>query len=172
MAILLSPYLGNMLQTHRVKVEVRFSGLTAVLATGSVGVDLLTLLDGKTPDPASVTGLAPFFKLSDHKFHAFPVDSILSVKVNIIGSWSGSTSNRTMLLDFVGSTGNQLSKSRDSSVPPPDTLSFITFFSVDKAGNLATNGAQMKLYSYGGDFTINEIVLIAEQVVPLYMNSI
>lgn len=172
MAILLSPYLGNMLQTHRIKVEVRFSGLTAALPAGATGVDLLTLLDGKTPHPSSVTGLAPFFKLSDHKFHAFPVDSILPVKVNIIGTWSGSTSNRTMLLDFVGSTGNQLSKSRDSSVPPPDVLSFITFFSVDKAGNLATNGAQMKLHSYGGDFTINEIILIAEQVVPLYMNTI
>ncbi|QIO02536.1 putative structural protein [Salmonella phage allotria] len=30
----------------------------------------------------------------------------------------------------------------------------------------------MKLYSYGGDFTITEVVLIAEQVVPLYMTSI
>lgn len=172
MAILMSPYLGNMLQTHRIKVEVRFSDLTIALPAGSTGVDLLASLDGKTPHPASVTGLAPFFKLSDHKIHAFPVDSILPVKVNIIGVWAGGTTNRTMLLDFVGSAGNQITKSRDPSVPPPDVLSFITFFSVDKAGNLATNGAQMKLYSYGGDFTISEIVLIAEQVVPLYMNAI
>lgn len=172
MAILTSPYLGNMLQTHRIKTEVRFSGLSQLLTSGATGIDLLTVLDGKTPNPSSPTGLAPFFKLSDHKFHAFPYDSILSVKVNIVGSWSGSTSNRTMILDFVGSVGNQLSRSRDASVPPPDTLSFITFFSVDKDGNLATNGAQMKLYSYGGDFTITEVVLIAEQVVPLYMTSI
>lgn len=171
MAILTSPYLGNMLQTHRIKTEVRFSGLSLNIPTGATGVDLLSLFVGKTPVAGS-TAMTPFFDLATNKFKVFNNDSTVTLKINLIGAWQGTTNNRTLELNFVGSAGNQLTKSRDAALTGQDILSFPTFFSVDKDGNLATNGSQIIARSYGNDFTITEAIFIAEQVVPLYMTSI
>ena len=171
MAILISPYLGNMLQTHRVKSEVRFTGLSLNIPTGTAGVDLLSLFNGKTPVAGS-TAMAPFFDLTTNKFKVFNNSSTVTLKINLIGNWQGTTNNRTLEVNFVGSAGNQLTKSRDAAITGQDILSFPTFFSVDKNGNLATNGCQILARSYGNDFTIVEAIFIAEQVVPLYMISI
>ena len=47
-----------------------------------------------------------------------------------------------------------------------DIVSLTTFFSVDKDGNLATNGSDITIKSNGGTFTATTILLIAEQMVP------
>ncbi|AXF41685.1 tail needle knob [Salmonella phage Se-G] len=171
MPILTFPIMGNMFQTKRVKSEVRFTGLSLNIPTGTTGVDLLSLFVGKTPVAGSTT-MAPFFDLSANKFKVFNNDSTVTLKINLIGSWQGTTNNRTLEINFVGSVGNQLTKSRDAALTGQDILSFPTFFSVDKNGNLATNGSQIIARSYGNDFTITEAIFIAEQMVPLYMNSI
>ena len=64
------------------------------------------------------------------------------------------------LAPFFNITTNKL------KVVTTDILSFPTFFSVDKDGNLATNGSDITIQSNGATFTATSILLIAEQMVP------
>jgi hypothetical protein len=89
----------------------------------------------------------------------------VNFKLNLIASWAGSTENRSMTLNFVGTTGNTLIYSRDSSVTS-DNVSFRTFLSIDQDGNIATNGTELTIVSNGAAFTATQVLLIAEQLVP------
>lgn len=144
----------------RTKSEVYWAGLSLQLTNGTV-TNLVNLL--KATPPTSGT-LEPFFKISDNKMWPFNQNRTLNFKLNLIGNFSGASQARSMTLDFVGTNGNTLIQSRPEG-NVTDVLSFNTIFSVDKDGSMATNGTAITLTSNGGTFTINSVLLVAEQVI-------
>ncbi|WON77571.1 tail needle knob protein [Serratia sp. UGAL515B_01] len=144
----------------RRKSELLFTGIS--LLVPQTTTNLINLI--KTLTPTSGT-FAPFFDTTNNKLVVFNNNSTVTFKINILGSWQGGSSSRSMEVDFVGTTGNRLVESRDVAVTT-DTVSLPTFFSVDAGGNLATNGAAITIKSNGGNFTATTILLIAEQMVP------
>lgn len=146
----------------RKKSEIRYTGLSEVLV-GGVSRNLVSIISPHTP----VSGvLAPFFNTTSNKLNVYNDNSSVLFKVNLIGTWSGGSINRSMQLDFVGTNGNRIVMSRDAAVTT-DVIQLLTFFSVDLGGNIATNGTQPVLLSNGGNYTITEILLVAEQVTLL-----
>lgn len=145
----------------RQKSEVTWSGISLVIPTGSP-ISLINALKALTPSGGT---LAPFFNTTDNKLHVFNENMTVNFKLNLIGSWAGSTENRSMILNFVGTTGNTLTYSRDSSVTTDD-VSFRTFLSIDQGGNIATNGTELTIVSNGAAFTATQVLLIAQQLVP------
>lgn len=143
----------------RQKSEVTFSGLNLTIPTAVT--NLITLVKS-LPHTGS---LAPFFNVTTNKFNVFNFGTTVTFKLNIVGSWGGASTNRSMTVSLPSTTGNTLVESRDAAVTE-DTLSFPTFFSVDKDGNLATAGSDITIQSNGGTFTATTILLIAEQMVP------
>lgn len=145
----------------RQKSEVTWSGISLVIPTGSP-INLINALKALTPTGGT---LAPFFNTTDNKLHVFNQNMTVNFKLNLIGSWAGSTENRSMILNFVGTTGNTLTYSRDTTVTS-DNVSFRTFLSIDQGGNIATNGTELTIVSNGAAFTATQVLLIAEQLVP------
>lgn len=145
----------------RQKSEVTWSGISLVIPTESP-INLINALKALTPSGGT---LAPFFNITDNKLHVFNQNMTVNFKLNLIGSWAGSTENRSMTLNFVGTAGNTLTYSRDSSVTS-DNVSFRTFLSIDQGGNIATNGTELTIVSNGAAFTATQVLLIAEQLVP------
>lgn len=145
--------------THRVKSECSFSGLNIVV--GTTPVNLINLIKS-LPHTGS---LSPFFNTTTNKLNVYNEDATCDFKLNVVGSWSGATVNRSMTVDFPQTNGNALTKTRDAQVTS-DILSFPTFFSVDKNGNLATNGSDITIVSNGASFTITSLLIIAEQLIP------
>lgn len=143
----------------RQKSECYFSGLNLVIPT--MATNLINLIKA-LPHTGS---LSPFFNTTTNKFNVFNQNTTVTFKVNVVGSWSGSSTNRSMTIDFPQTNGNTLSKTRDAQVTI-DALSFPTFFSVDKDGNLATNGSDITIVSNGATFTATAILLVAEQMIP------
>ena len=94
----------------RKKSEVYWAGLTGRTLAADTNVDLVTFLKGR-PVPTSGT-LAPFFNTTSNKLNAYNDDSSLAFKINLVGSWSTGSTNRSMQLDFVGTNGNRLVASR------------------------------------------------------------
>lgn len=95
--------------------------------------------------------------------NVFNDNSSLAFKVNLVGTWSTSSTNRSMQLDFLGTNGNRLVASRDVAVTS-DVITLATFFSVDKNGNLVQNGTSPVIRSNNGTYTVTAVLLIAEQV--------
>jgi hypothetical protein len=143
----------------RQKSEVTFTGLSLSIPTSAT--NLINLVKN-LPHTGN---LSPFFNVTTNKFNVFNVSATVTFKVNVIGAWSGTSTNRSMTVAFPSTTGNTLVESRDAAVTQ-DILSFPTFFSVDKDGNLATAGSDITIQSNGGTFTATSILLIAEQMVP------
>jgi hypothetical protein len=144
----------------RKKTEVYWSGLSGITLTSGVDVDLVALLKGL---PAPQAGqLAPFFNVSSDKMNAFNDNSSLAFKLNLVGSWSGGSTNRSMQLDFVGTNGNRLVASRDVAVTS-DVITLATFFSIDAGGGIVTNGTKPVIRSNGGNYSVTAVLLIAEQ---------
>lgn len=143
----------------RQKSECYFSGLSLVIPT--TVTNLINLIKA-LPHTGS---MGPFFNTTTNKFNVFNVSSTVTFKINIVGTWVGASANRSMTVSFPGTNGNTLVESRDSAVTT-DIISFPTFFSVDKDGNLATNGSDITIQSNGATFTATAILIIAEQMVP------
>ncbi|AIK68066.1 tail needle knob [Citrobacter phage IME-CF2] len=143
----------------RKKSEVFWTGLTLVVPEDTP-TNLINLL--KTIVPTTGT-LEPFFKITDNKLHPFNEDATVQFKLNLKGTFTGAaTAPRSVTLDFVGTQGNTLVLNRSQSVTT-STLSFVTFFSVDKNGNMATNGTAINIFASGSPFTLSEVLLVAEQ---------
>jgi hypothetical protein len=143
----------------RQKSECYFSGLNLIIPT--TATNLISLIKA-LPHTGS---LSPFFNTTTNKFNVFNENATCTFKVNVVGVWSGSSTNRSMTVNFTSTTGNTLVESRDQAVTT-DIVSLPTFFSVDKDGNLANNGSDITIKSNGGTFTATTILLIAEQMVP------
>lgn len=149
----------------RKKVELYWSGISLVVPT------TVTNLVGLLKTVPQTSGVfTPFFNLTSNKLNVFNDDATLLFKLNLVGSWSGAAANRGMKLTFGGTTGNTVVVNRIQADTPPDTLQFTTYLSVDKNGNLATNGSAITLQSLVSDFTITSALLTVEQVTTL--NSI
>lgn len=146
-------------RTQRKKTEVYYSGLSVALTAGTV-YNLVTLL--KVLTPATGT-LAPFFDTTGNKLKVINDNASCAFKLNIVGNWANASSDRSLQVDFVGTNGNRLVANR-SSATTADSLTLATFLSVDKNGNLATNGSVVNLTAVGINFTITSALLIAEQV--------
>ncbi|MEG1902840.1 MAG: tail needle knob protein [Bacteroidales bacterium] len=143
----------------RKKSEVYWTGLNLVVPEDTP-TNLINLLKAIVPTTGT---LEPFFKITDNKMHPFNEDSTVTFKLNLKGTFTGGlTTARSVTLDFVGTQGNTLLLNR-SQATTNSTLSFVTFFSVDKNGNLATNGTAITIFASGSTFTINEALLVAEQ---------
>lgn len=148
----------------RKKIEVRWTGLTTVLVSG-VPTNIINLL--KLITPASGT-MGPFLNTTSDKLNVYNDDASVGIKINITGSFAGNNINRSMHLDFLGTSGNRVVVNRNQGgVAPPDIMQFRTFLSIDKNGNVATNGTAMEIMAAGADFTINEVVIIIEQLTAL-----
>jgi hypothetical protein len=143
----------------RQKSEVAFTGLSLGIPT--TATNLINLVKAL----AHTGSLAPFFNTTTNKFNVFNNNSTVTFKINVIGSWTGASTARSMTVDFTSTAGNTLIASRDAAVTT-DIVSLPTFFSVDQGGNLATNGSDITIKSNGATFTATSIILIAEQMVP------
>lgn len=146
-------------RTQRKKTEVYYSGASVVLTAGTT-YNLVTVLKALTPTTGT---LAPFFDTTGDKLKVINDNATCAFKINLVGNWANSSDNRSIQIDFVGTNGNRLVANR-SSATTADSLTLATFLSVDKNGNLATNGSVVNLTAIGINFTITSALLIAEQV--------
>ena len=146
----------------RKKSEVSWTALTgpAAVLAADTNVDLIAWLNAlSAPQSGS---LAPFFNTTSNKLNAFNSNDTLTFKLNLVGSWSGGSAQRSMQLDFIGTNGNRLVASRDAAVTT-DVITMATFFSIDRDGGIVTNGASPIILSNGGSYTLSAVLLIAEQ---------
>jgi hypothetical protein len=150
---------SNIVPTRK-KVEVTLNFSPSLVLSSGVNYNLINII--KATIPTSGTFL-PFFNTTSNELNAYNDDASLNFKLNLVGSWSGGSSNRSIQVDFVGTTGNRIVESRDSAVTS-DILTFTNLFSIDKNGNIATNGTAVTIQSNGGNFTATQMLLIAEQV--------
>lgn len=146
-------------RTQRKKTEVYYSGVSVVLTAGTT-YNLVTLLKALT---ATSGTLAPFFDTTGNKLKVINDNASCYFKLNVVGNWANASSDRSIQIDFVGTNGNRLVANR-SSATTADSLTLSTFLSVDKNGNLATNGSTVNITAVGINFTITSALLIAEQV--------
>lgn len=155
-------YKGNEVtdsRTQRKKTEVYYSGASVVLTAGTT-TNLVTILKALTP----VSGtLAPFFDTTANKLKVINDNATCAFKLNLVGNWANASSDRSIKVDFVGTNGNSIVANR-SSATTGDVLTLATFLSVDKNGNLATNGSVVNITAVGINFTITSALLVAEQV--------
>lgn len=146
-------------RTKRKKTEVYYSGASVVLTAGTA-YNLVTILKALTPSTGT---LAPFFDTTGNKLKVINDNATCAFKLNLVGNWANASADRSIQIDFVGTNGNRLVANR-SSATTADSLTLATFLSVDKNGNLATNGSVVNVTAVGINFTITSALLIAEQV--------
>ncbi len=88
----------------RQKSECYFSGLSLVIPT--TPTNLINLIKNLT----HTGSLAPFFNTTTNKLNVFNQNTTVTFKVNVIGAWSGASTNRSMTVDFPQTNGNSLTK--------------------------------------------------------------
>ena len=145
----------------RKKSEVTYSFSPALTLVDGTAYNLINIIKNTTPTSGT---LAPFFNVVTNELNCYNEDASVTFKLNVIGSWAGGSTNRSMQVDFLGTVGNRIVQNRNSSVTS-DILMFSAPLSIDKNGNIATNGTAVTIQSNGGDFSVTNILLIAEQTV-------
>lgn len=144
-------------QKVRKKMEVYYSGLTLSIPT--TATNFIDLVKALTPTSGALNS---FFNTTSNKLNVYNDNTSVFFKVNIVGSWTTTSQNRSMVLDFAGTQGNRLTVNRvDNTVP--DTVQFSTHFSVDANGNMVTNGTAPSIQSNGSVFTATAILITVEQ---------
>ncbi len=145
----------------RRKTEVFWQFSPGQVLDGDTDYNLINWLKTR-PAPAlgQLGGL--FFNTTTDKLNAFNDDASLHFKLTMGGTWAGGSSNRSMQLDFLGTNGNRIVESRNDAVTS-DVLTMQTFFSIDRNGNIVSNGTAPILRVNGGAFTAISVLLIAEQ---------
>lgn len=151
----ITPFFPSIL---RKKVEIGYSGLSLVLVDG-VTANLVNILKGEVQDFGV---LAPYFNTVTDKLNVYNDDASLYFKLSLFGSYAGGGSNKGIVVDFV-STGSDVITANKPTEIPGDFHLFQTSLSVDRNGGLATNGSDIDITAYGADYTINNVLLIAEQ---------
>lgn len=142
----------------RKKIEVLYSDVNLVIPT--TVSNLVALLKTLTPTSGS---LSNFINTTSDKLNVYNDNSSVLFKINITGTWASSSQNRSMILNFTGTSGNTLTVTRVDNTSP-DVVQFFTYFSIDKDGNIATNGSAPTIQSNGSVFTATSILLTIEQV--------
>lgn len=144
-------------QKVRKKMEVYYSGLT--LAIPTTATNLINLIKGLTPTSGA---LNTFFNPTTNKLNVYNDNTSVFFKINIVGTWTTTSQNRSMVLDFAGTQGNRLTANRVDNTAP-DIIQFNTHFSVDANGNMVTNGTAPSIQSNGSVFTATAILITVEQ---------
>lgn len=149
------------LHPTRRKTEMRWSGLTGVTLTQGVSQNLIALLESlPTPDYGS---FSPFLNTTSDKLNVFNANASVLFKVDIDGSFAGGGGgSRRIVIDFLG-TDNTLVDNQSAGLAD-EPVNAITFLSIDRDGNIATNGTEMTIVAEGNDYTINTILIVVEQV--------
>lgn len=142
----------------RKKMEVFYSGLS--LAIPTTVTNFVNLIKTLTPTSGSLNG---FFNTTSNKLNVYNDNATLNFKVNIVGNWTLTTTNRSMVMTFVGTNGNTLVQPRADAIAP-DTVQFQTHFSVDSGGFMASNGVVINIQSNGSVFTATQVFITMEQV--------
>ena len=142
----------------RKKMEVFYSGLS--LAIPTTATNFVNLIKTLTPASGSLNG---FFNTTSNKLNVYNDNATLNFKVNIVGNWTLTTTNRSMVMTFVGTNGNTLVQPRADAIAP-DTVQFQTHFSVDAGGFMASNGVVINIQSNGSVFTATQVFITMEQV--------
>lgn len=157
--------LGNLIKgnsygfvPNRRKCEVHYSGVSINLLADT-SYNLIELVKGLTPVAGT---LNPFFNTDSNKLNVYNSNESVHFKLNLIGSWNGATTHKSVQVDFLGTIGNRLLVNRPEGTGI-DTVSLIGLLSIDINGNIATNGTAINLRSNGGDYLVTDILLIAEQ---------
>lgn len=144
-------------QKVRKKMEVYYSGLTLDIPT--TATNLVDLVKGLTPTSGA---LNTFFNTTTNKLNVYNDNTSVFFKINIVGTWTTTSQNRSMVLDFAGTQGNRLTANRVDNTTP-DIVQFNTHFSVDANGNMVTNGTAPSIQSNGSAFTATAILITVEQ---------
>lgn len=146
----------------RRKTEVAWVNLsTPIVLAADTDYNMVTLFKAITDAPQRGT-LAPFFNATTNKLNVYNEGATLTFNLNLEGSWSGGGTNSSMELKFLGTIGNDISAVRVAG-QTSDTVSLPTFFSIDADDFIALNGTEPILRANSRSFTINSILLIAEQ---------
>ena len=157
--------LGNLIKgnsycfvPNRRKCEVHYAGVSVNLVADT-NYNLVELVKVLTPTSGV---LEPFFNPVSNKLNVYNSNESVHFKLNLIGSWHGSNTHKSIQVDFLGTIGNRLLVNRPEGVSG-DTLSLIGLLSIDVNGNIASNGTAISIRSNGGDYLVTDILLIAEQ---------
>lgn len=142
----------------RKKMEVFYSGLT--LAIPTTATNFVNLIKALTPTSGSLNA---FFNTTTNKLNVYNDNATLNFKVNIVGSWTTTSTNRSMVMAFVGTNGNTITNPRVDNTAP-DVVQFQTHFSVDAGGFMASNGVVINIQSNGSVFTATQVFITMEQV--------
>lgn len=148
----------GLVQKVRKKMEVYYSGLSLAIPTSST--NFVNLIKALTPNSGALNA---FFNTASDKLNVYNDNTSVLFKVNITGSWTTTSSNRSMVMSFTGTNGNTLTATRVENTSP-DVIQFNTYFSVDVGGNIVTNGAPITIQSNGSVFTATSILVTVEQV--------
>ncbi|HGX4521505.1 hypothetical protein GNZ01_06390 [Escherichia coli] len=151
----------------RRKRELYYSNLN-IQFTDGIEQNLIQILKSLTPTSGT---LDTFFNTTSNKLNVYNFNSSLNFKLNIYGTWTTSSSNMSFAINFTNTQFNNINQVRTPTITV-DTISFNTFLSVDENGNLVTNGTPITLMSHGGKFTVTNLLLIAEQIVPPSMSGV
>lgn len=146
----------------RRKTEVAWANLsTPITLAADTNYNMVALFKAITDIPQRGT-LAPFFNIATDKLNVYDEGATLTFKLNLEGAWAGGGTNSSMELKFLGTIGNDISAVRVAG-QTSDTVSLPTFFSIDAGDYIALNGTEPILRANSRSFTINSILLIAEQ---------
>lgn len=141
----------------RQKSEVVYSGISLNIPT--TPSNLLTLLASLTPTSGT---LAPFFNTATGRLVALNKNKDLQLKISMVGTFAGGTTNRSMQITFSTLVPDTLVVSRNPSTIT-DNLLFNTFFSVEEGDDITSPGINMTIQANGSAFTATQIKLIATQ---------
>lgn len=158
---------NNTTNLVRRKRELYYSNLN-IQFTDGIEQNLIQILKSLTPTSGT---LDSFFNTTSNKLNVYNFNSSLNFKLNIYGTWNASSSNMSFSINFTNTQFNNINQVRTPSITV-DTISFNTFLSVDENGNIVTNGTPITLISHGGKFTVTNLLLIAEQIVPPSMSGV
>lgn len=150
--------INGLQEVTRKKMEVFYSGLTLTIPTTTT--NFVNLIKTLTPTSGSLNA---FFNTTSNKLNVYNDNATLNFKVNIVGNWTLTTTNRSMVMTFVGTNGNTIVQPRADAIAP-DTVQFQTHFSVDAGGFMASNGVVINIQSNGSVFTATQVFITMEQV--------
>lgn len=155
---LYSPQISNDYLWVRDKTEVYYTSAFTVTSTPTSLISLLKVLT-----PSSGT-LNKFFNTTSNKLNVYNENSTVFFKLSLTGEWQTGTANLGMQLNFVSTNGNNLNTTRNPAATT-DIITFTVFFSVDKNGNLVSNGTDMLIKTFSSSFNVSSALIIAEQMI-------
>lgn len=142
----------------RKRTWVRYTAVNLTLT--SAAVNILDWLAAETPSTGTLT---PFFNAATGKMNVFNDDASCVFKVILVGTWTGSNSNRAIELNISELIGNRHVVNRTDVSTDGDDVTISSFLSVEKDSPWISSGITMTLRSLGGNYTVTEVIINVEQ---------